>query len=33
MYAPGNTLVMGPDALQLDLSHFSHGTSWQMCRK
>jgi len=32
MYAPGNTLVI-PDALQLDLSHFSHGTSWQMCRK
>jgi len=32
MYAPGNTLVI-PDALQLDLSHFSHGTSWQMCCK
>jgi hypothetical protein len=22
-----------PNALHLDLSHFSHGTSWQMCRK
>ena len=32
MYAPGNTLVI-PNALHLDLSHFSHGTSWQMCRK
>jgi WD40 repeat protein len=31
-YAPGNTLVI-PDALQLDFSHFSRGTSWQMCRK
>ena len=33
MYVPGNTLVIGADAMQLDLSHFSHGTSWQMCRK
>jgi hypothetical protein len=22
-----------PNALHLDLSHFSHGMSWQMCRK
>ena len=32
MYVPGNTLVI-PNGVQLDLSHFSHGTSWQMCRK
>jgi hypothetical protein len=31
VYVPGNTLVIPTDALQLDLSHFVHGTSWQGC--
>ncbi|KAG2127372.1 hypothetical protein BD769DRAFT_1357269 [Suillus cothurnatus] len=31
VYAPGNTLVIPNNALQLDLSHVSHGTSWHMC--
>ena len=33
MYFPGNSLVIPNDASQLDLSHFAHGTSWQMCRE
>ncbi|OAX33785.1 WD40 repeat-like protein [Rhizopogon vinicolor AM-OR11-026] len=31
VYAPGNTLVIPDDALQLDLSHFAHGNSWNKC--
>ncbi|KIK44579.1 hypothetical protein CY34DRAFT_802567 [Suillus luteus UH-Slu-Lm8-n1] len=31
-YAPGNTLVIPNNALQLDLSHVEHGTSWHKCR-
>ena len=31
VYAPGNTLTI-PDVLQLDLSYFAHGTSWNKCR-
>ncbi|KAG2108408.1 uncharacterized protein F5147DRAFT_576944, partial [Suillus discolor] len=33
MYAPGNTLVIPNNALQLDLSRVAHGTSWQKCRE
>ncbi|KAG2133759.1 WD40-repeat-containing domain protein [Suillus clintonianus] len=32
MYAPGNTLVIPNNALQLDLSCLAHGTSWHECR-
>jgi WD40 repeat protein len=31
-YAPGNTLVIANNALQLDLSSVAHGTSWHKCR-
>ncbi|KAG2096647.1 hypothetical protein BD769DRAFT_1304121, partial [Suillus cothurnatus] len=30
MYAPGSTLVIPNDTL--DLSYFAHGMSWHMCR-
>jgi len=33
MYFPGNSLVIPNDASQLDLSHFAHGPSWQVCRE
>jgi len=31
MYVP-NILVAFNDVLQVDLSHFAHGESWQECR-
>ncbi|KAG2121903.1 WD40-repeat-containing domain protein [Suillus clintonianus] len=31
-YAPGNTLVIANNALQLDLSFLAHGMSWHECR-
>ncbi|KAG2137031.1 hypothetical protein DEU56DRAFT_719650, partial [Suillus clintonianus] len=31
MYTPGNTLVISNNAVQLDLSHVAHGTSWHEC--
>ncbi|KAG2066622.1 hypothetical protein BDR04DRAFT_1160067 [Suillus decipiens] len=31
VYIPGDTLVIPSDTLQLDLSHFVHGTSWSKC--
>ncbi|KAG1855060.1 hypothetical protein C8R48DRAFT_638779 [Suillus tomentosus] len=33
VYAPGNTLVIANNALQLDLSRVAHGTSWHRCRE
>ena len=33
MHVPGNKLVISNDASELDLSRFSHGTSWEMCRE
>jgi hypothetical protein len=33
VYAPGNTLVIANNALQLDLSCVAHGTSWYKCRE
>ncbi|KIK41433.1 hypothetical protein CY34DRAFT_13061 [Suillus luteus UH-Slu-Lm8-n1] len=33
MYAPGTTLVIPNNALQLDLSSVAHGTSWHKCRE
>jgi WD40 repeat protein len=32
VYIPGDTLVIPSHTLQLDLSHFAHGTSWSKCR-
>jgi hypothetical protein len=31
VYIPGDTLVIPSNTLQLDLSHFAHGTLWSNC--
>jgi hypothetical protein len=31
LYKPSNTLVIGKNALELDLSQFAHGPVWQDC--
>jgi len=33
MHFPGTKLVISNDDSELDLSHFAHGTSWEMCRE
>ncbi|KAG2143891.1 hypothetical protein BD769DRAFT_1347906 [Suillus cothurnatus] len=33
VYAPGNTLMISNNALQLDLSRVAHGTSWHKCQE